>query len=121
MDLLVVHQEVVVITEEKIFWELFLIAQTQNHLEMVIEEEYRTVTSEDQLVATTEETMEGTEAMVEALIEDNQMATKDQMEIVTEEHQEAHHLEDQTMVEDNLHLSNKLIPLDLMDFLTKIM
>ena len=64
------------------------------------------------------------EAMVEALIEDNQMATEDPMEIVMEErHQEAQVQlqEDQTMVEVNTHFSSKLTLLGMMCFLTKIM
>ena len=64
------------------------------------------------------------EAMGEALVEGNQMATEDPMEIITEEHhQEAQfqHLEDPTMVEDKLHLSNNPTLLDMMGFLTKIM
>ena len=81
-------------------------------------------------MATIEETMEEIElqatmeAMVEAQIEGNQMATEDPIEIITEEHQleaQFQHLEDPTMVEDKLHLSNNLTLLDMMGFLTKIM
>ena len=64
------------------------------------------------------------EAMGEALVEGNQMATEDPMEIITEEHhQEAQfqHLEDPAMVLDKLHLSNNPTLLDMMGFLTKIM
>ena len=83
MDLLVVHQGVVVITEGKIFLEQFLIVLTLYLLEMVIGREYSTITLEDHLVATIEGTMEGIEfqAIVEDQIEDNQ--------VVIEDHQEA--------------------------------